>query len=77
LVLIFGFLETVDHPDADISLVAGLLVVMQVVLEDLMPVILMGPEESARETNTWKWLHLSVTAVVLVNYTLKRLTHGQ
>jgi hypothetical protein len=77
LVLIFGFPGTVDHPDDGISLVAGLLVVMQVVLEDQMQVILKGLEESARETDIWKWLHPLVTVVVLVNYTLKRLTHGQ
>jgi hypothetical protein len=77
LVLIFGFLGTVDHPDAGISLVAELRVVMQVVLEDQMPVFVKGLKESARETNIWKWLHLLVTEVVLVNYTLKRQTHGR
>jgi hypothetical protein len=77
LVLIFGFLKTVGRPDAGTSLAAGLLVVTLVVLEDQMLVVLTVLEESARETDIWKWPQLWVTVVVRVNCTLKKLSHGQ
>lgn len=77
MVLLSGFLGTVDHPGAGTSPAAGPLVVKQVVLGGQMPVALKVLEESARETGIWKWLHLWVTAEVLGSYTLMRPNHGQ
>jgi hypothetical protein len=72
-----GFPGTVDHPDAGISPVAGLLVVMQAVLEGQMPVASKVSEESAMETGIWKWPLLWETAEVQASCTLMRPNRGQ
>jgi hypothetical protein len=77
LVLLFGSLETVGHPDAGTDLAVELQVEMQVALEDQMPAVLKLVEESAGEIDTLKLPHLWVTVVVLVNYMQKKLNRGQ
>jgi len=73
LVLSFGYLEKVDHPDAGTGLAVGLQGAMQVALKDQMPVILKGLEESARERDILKLQQPWVTVVVLANYMQKKL----
>ena len=76
MVLTFGYLETVDHPDAGKGLAVGLQEEKQVVLKDQMPAVVKGLEESAREIDILKLPHPWVTGVVLANYMQTKLIHG-
>ena len=77
MVLTFGYLETVDHPDAGTALALGLQEEMQVGLKDQMPAVLKGLEESSREIDILKLPHPWVTEGVLGNCMQRKLIHGQ
>jgi hypothetical protein len=75
LVLTFGYLETVDHPDAGTGLVVGLQEDMQVALKDQISAVLKVLEESPSEKDIWKLRHPWVTVMVLANYMQTKLIH--